>query len=176
MVSLLFLSVALGMDAFSVCLGIGMQKIRLKRMAEIGVVIGFFHLLMPFLGIVTGKYLFGTVCEWAEVGGGLLLAGIGFHMFFQAFQEDSSNWLKTAGIGLWMLGFSVSIDSFSVGLSLGMTGAHLVLVLIFFCTASIIMAWVGMLLGRKVQAFLGTYSEMLGGSILIGFGLYLLFG
>jgi putative Mn2+ efflux pump MntP len=176
MVSLLFLAVALGLDAFSVCLGIGMQRIRLKRMAEIGIVIGLFHLFMPFLGILTGKLLLGPVGEWAEMGGGLLLAGIGFHMFFQAFQKEEENFLKTVGVGLWVLGFSVSIDSFSVGLSLGIAGAHLLLALVLFCTVSMVMAWLGLLFGRKVQSFMGAYSEMLGGSILIGFGLYALFG
>ncbi|WP_370694193.1 manganese efflux pump [Oceanobacter sp. 2_MG-2023] len=32
-----------------------------------------------------------------------------------------------------------------------------------------------MLLGRKVQSYLGVYSELLGGSILCCFGLYMLF-
>lgn len=180
-VSLSLLAVALGMDAFSVSLGIGMQDIRLKRIFLIGLVIGFFHFIMPFFGILFGQALAGPIGGWAEVLGGLLLTGIGLHMFFQAFQEDHPNRegifrFTPAGFSLFLIGFTVSIDSFSVGLSLGIVGVRLLLVLSFFCIASMLMAWVGMLLARKTRGFLGVYSELLGGSILIGFGLFALFG
>lgn len=178
MISFFFLAIALGMDAFSVSLGIGMQTLRLKRIFLIGLVIGLFHFIMPFLGILFGMAIAGPIGDFAEAAGGLLLTGIGLHMFFQAFQEDDSKQIRLApvGISLLVIGFSVSMDSFSVGLSLGIAGARLLIALFFFCTVSMVMAWMGMLLARKAKRFLGIYSELLGGSILIGFGLYSLFG
>ena len=75
-----------------------------------------------------------------------------------------------------MLALSVSVDSFSVGLSLGLTGVQTVLAIVLFGLVSMVLTWCGMLIGRKVTGFLGTYSELFGGSILITIGLKLLFG
>jgi len=153
-----------------------MQQIRLKRVALVGIVIGLFHLIMPFFGILFGQAISGQIGEWAVLAGGLLLFGIGAQMFFGAFHDDGKKMVQPIGFGLIMIGFTVSIDSFSVGLSLGITGASLAIALFFFSTVSMIVSWIAMLIARKVRSFLGVYSELLGGSILIGFGLYILFG
>ncbi|MFC3039618.1 manganese efflux pump MntP family protein [Virgibacillus xinjiangensis] len=175
-VSLVFMAAALGMDAFSVCLGIGMQRLRLKRIALIGLTIGVMHVIMPFLGIILGSFLSGQIGQLTTLAGGLLLFGIGAQMVFSAFSEGPSTPLQPIGFGLLLLAFSVSIDSFSVGLSLGLSGVKTMLALLLFGAFSMMLAWSGMLLGRKVQGLLGIYSEILGGSVLCGFGLHVLFG
>ncbi|SHG89728.1 manganese efflux pump MntP [Ornithinibacillus halophilus] len=175
-VSLLFMAIALGMDAFSVSLGIGMQKIRLKRIAFIGIVIGIFHVIMPFIGIVLGQAISSSIGSLTTLLGGLLLVGIGSQMVFSAFNHEVPQVIKTTGIGLLFFAISVSIDSFSVGLGLGLSGVKIALVLILFGAASTILTWLGMIIGRKVRGLLGVYSEILGGSILFAFGLYIIFG
>ncbi|MFC2948918.1 manganese efflux pump MntP [Virgibacillus sediminis] len=175
-VSLVFMAAALGMDAFSVCLGIGMQQLRLKRIALIGLTIGIMHVVMPFLGILLGTFLSAQIGQLTTLAGGLLLFGIGAQMVFSAFSEGPSSPMQPVGVGLLLLAFSVSIDSFSVGLSLGLSGVKIMLALMLFGAISMMLAWSGMLLGRKVQGLLGIYSEILGGSILCGFGLHVLFG
>ena len=70
----------------------------------------------------------------------------------------------------------MSIYSFTVGLSLCISGVKTALTLFLFGFVSMILTWIGMLLGRKVRGFLGSYSEILGGSILCGFGLNIIFG
>lgn len=175
-VSLLLLAGALGMDAFSVSLGLGLQKLRLKRIATIGLVIGGFHILMPYAGILFGQVISGRFGEWAELLGGMLLCGIGAQMFFSAFREKEEMIFQPAGFGLFLFAFTVSIDSFSAGLSLGMSQAKTLLVIGAFGFMSVLLTWIGLLLGRKVHGFLGRYSELLGGSVLAGFGLYSIFG
>ncbi|WP_026907727.1 manganese efflux pump MntP family protein [Paucisalibacillus globulus] len=174
-ISILMMSVAIGMDAFSVSLGLGMRKIRLKRIAFIGIVIGLFHILMPFLGIIVGKLISEQIGDWTTLAGGLLLFGIGAHMLFSAFNHESARVEQTVGLGLIILALSVSIDSFSVGFSLGLSGVKTALTLILFGASSMVLTWAGMILGRKVHGFLGAYSGILGGSILCGFGLYIMF-
>ncbi|TMN22008.1 manganese efflux pump [Lentibacillus cibarius] len=175
-VSIMFMAIALGMDAFSVSLGLGMQQLRLKRIAFIGVVIGIFHIIMPFIGILLGQAISGQFGDYTTLIGGLLLFGIGAQMFFSAFNYESPKLVQPAGMGLLFFALSVSLDSFSVGLSLGMSEVRTVVTLLSFATASMVLTWAGMILGRKVHGLLGVYSEMLGGSILCGFGLYVLFG
>ncbi|ALX49880.1 manganese efflux pump MntP family protein [Lentibacillus amyloliquefaciens] len=175
-VSLMFMAIALGMDAFSVSLGMGMQKIRLKRIAIVGVIIGLFHMIMPFLGIVLGNFISSQIGGYATLAGGLLLVGIGAQMVFSSFNHESQRLAQPVGIGLVFFALSVSLDSFSVGLSLGLSEVQTVIALLLFGTASMALTWTGMILGRKMRGLLGVYSEMLGGSILCGFGLHILFG
>ncbi|WP_373893984.1 manganese efflux pump MntP [Virgibacillus natechei] len=176
LIPLLFMAFALGMDAFSVSLGLGMQRLRLKRIAFIGLIIGLFHIIMPFSGIILGQVISTKIGNFATLAGGLLLFGIGAQMLLTAFNHEVKQIIQPVGIGLLFLAFSVSIDSFSVGLSLGISGVKTALVLVLFGIASTTLSWIGMLLGRKVHGILGAYSEILGGSILCGFGLLLLFG
>lgn len=174
-VSLVFMAFAIGMDAFSVSLGLGMQEFRLKRIAFIGLFFGLFHTVLPLIGIVFGKLITAKVGYITTLIGGLLLVGIGAHMIFSALSNDEKESIQPYGMGLFLLALTVSIDSFSVGLGLGLSGAKIILTLVLFGGVNTVLTWIGMLLGRKVRGFLGIYSEMLGGSILCSFGLYIIF-
>ncbi len=175
-VSLLFMALALGMDAFSVSLGMGMQQVRLKRIALIGIIIGLFHIIMPFVGIILGQAISTQIGEFTTLAGGLLLVGIGAQMVFSAFNHGTKKIVQPVGIGLLFFAISVSLDSFSVGLSLGMSEVKTMIALMLFGVVSTVLTWAGMMLGKKVHGLLGVYSEILGGSILCGFGLNILFG
>lgn len=173
-VTLMIMAFALAMDAFSVGLGMGMYKLRLRHIFKIGMTIGIFHVWMPLLGIIAGKILsekFGNFATY--VGGGLLLI-LGIQMIWAGFKKEESSLITPVGMGLMLFGFSVSLDSFSVSLTLGIYGAKTVLVLTCFGITATILTWLGLLIGRKVQGWLGTYSEALGGSILLAFGIKLL--
>ena len=168
------MAVALGMDAFSVGLGMGMIKLRLKQIFYIGVTIGLFHIIMPFGGIFVGKLLsekFGSLATWA---GGLLLILLGVQMMVSSFKKEDKPFITPVGFGLIIFALSVSMDSFSVGLSLGIYGAKVFLTVMMFGIVSMVLTWIGLLSGRKLQGWLGSYSEALGGSILLAFGIKLL--
>ncbi|WP_067728508.1 manganese efflux pump MntP [Oceanobacillus damuensis] len=175
-ISILFLAIALGMDAFSVSLGLGMLKLRLKRIALIGMTVGIFHIAMPLAGILIGTAISSQIGNLTSLVGGALLFVLGAQMFFSAFNHEVKSRVSPVGAGLLLIAFSVSIDSFTVGLSLGISGVKTFLVLMMFGAVSCFLTCTAMLIGRKVQGYLGTYSELLGGSILCGFGLYILFG
>lgn len=174
LLTLIFMAGALALDAFSVCLGLGMQRMRLKRILWISIVIGAFHILMPFLGILLGKMIAGPFESYSQLISGLVLVFIGAQMFFGAFTEEKKLLIQPAGIGLLILGFSVSMDSFTVGLGLGVAGVKVVLTLLLFGLFSAFFSCLALLIGRHVQGFLGKYSELLGGAILCGFGIFVL--
>jgi len=173
--SVLLLAVALGMDAFSVCIGMGMRYIKFKRIVIIGLVIGIFHLVMPYIGMIMGRTISAEIGSFAIIAGGLLLTGIGAHMFFEAFRKKPEPSVAPIGLGLYLIAFLVSIDSFSVGLSLGLSYKNIFLALFLFAFVSMVFSWLGLLIGRKVSGLLGSYSELLGGSILFSFGIKMLF-
>lgn len=172
--TLILMAFALGMDAFSVGLGMGMFRLTKRHIFKIGVTIGLFHVWMPLLGMVAGRFLseqFGAIAGYI---GGFLLILLGVQMIWSSFKEDEATLLSPVGKGLFIFALSVSLDSFSVGLTLGIYGARTALVLICFGAAAMILTWAGLLIGRKVQGWLGTYSVALGGSILLAFGIKLL--
>ncbi len=171
-IGLLIMATALGMDAFSVALGMGMLGLRLLHIFKIGLMIGFFHVVMPMGGMAVGKVLslhFDVIAT--SIGGALLLL-IGVHMVLSAFMENESR-IRPFGLGLVLFAFSVSIDSFSAGLSLGMLGAKTVVTVLMIGIVSTMLSWTGMMIGKRFQRFIGAYGEVLGGFILIGFAVKL---
>lgn len=174
-ITLSIMAFAVGMDAFSVGLGMGMVPLRLKQIFKIGLTVGLFHIWMPLLGMLTGKLLSEKLGMLATYGGGLLLIAIGFQMFLSSFKEDESSSFRPVGFGIFMFALSVSLDSFSLGLTLGIFGAKTLSAILLFGIFSTCLTWAGLLLGKKVKGILGKYSEALGGSILLFFGVKLLF-
>lgn len=173
-VTLLLMAFALGMDAFSVGLGMGMYKLRLRQIFNIGITIGLFHVLMPLVGMVAGKYLSEKFGTFASLIGGLLLIILGVQMIWSSLRKGDEKVMTPVGFGLFVFALSVSLDSFSLGLTLGIYGAKTLLVIICFGVVATFQTWVGLLLGKKTQNWLGSYSEALGGSILLAFGMKLL--
>lgn len=175
MITIIIMAFALGMDAFSISLGMGMYELRLRQIFKIGITVGIFHIFMPLLGMIAGRFLsqqFDTIAMY--IGGGLLFI-LGVQMIWSSLGKESESIITPTGIGLLIFALSVSLDSFSVGLTLGIYGAQTILVLICFGAGAAILSWLGLLIGRHVQGWLGKYSEVLGGAILLFFGLKLLF-
>ncbi|MEB1807196.1 MAG: manganese efflux pump MntP family protein [Bacillaceae bacterium] len=168
------MATALGMDAFSVALGMGLVGLRYRQMFKIGIVIGGFHIIMPLLGIVTGKLVsnyFGLFATY--LGGGLLLF-LGLQMSISSLKKDGGRMMKPIGFGFIIFALSVSLDSFSAGLSLGMLGAKTVIAVAAFGLMSMILSWTGLVMGSRFKGIIGSYGELLGGLILMGFGVKLL--
>jgi manganese efflux pump family protein len=172
--TLIIMAFALGMDAFSIGLGMGMYQLRLRKIFEIGITIGVFHVLMPLAGLVAGKFLSEKFGTFATLIGGLLLLVLGAQMIWASLKKGDEKVITPVGFGLIIFAVSVSLDSFSVGLTLGIYGAKTIMVLLSFGIVATVQTWAGLLLGRKVQGWLGNYSEALGGAILFAFGLKLL--
>src|SRR5690606_19699767 len=105
-------------------------------------------------------------------GGGLLLI-LGVHMVYSSFHQEQDkrglNYSSTWGILLFS--FSVSIDSLSVGVSLGLFATDVVLTVLSFGLFGGIMSVLGLLVGRNASKLAGQYGEALGGIILVAFGI-----
>ncbi len=175
LVTLLLIAFALGMDAFSIGLGMGMFKLRLREIFKIGITVGLFHVWMPLVGMLAGKFLSDTFGALATFVGGLLMIVLGVQMIWSSLRKSEGSLMTPVGFGLLIFATSVSLDSFSLGLTLGIYGAKTIMVIICFGVVATILTWAGLLLGRKAQGWVGSYSEALGGSILLAFGIKLMY-
>lgn len=170
--TLLLMAFALGMDAFSLGIGIGLRGIRLLDVLKISVVIGLFHILMPLTGMFMGQYVSTLLGDVAVVTGGGMLILLGAHMVYSAFRGDAFRSIdhRTAW-GLLLFSLTVSIDSFSVGVSLGMFATDLALTVLLFGIFGGLMSMLGLLVGQRFGHFTGDYGEAFGGIILLIFGI-----
>ncbi|MBS4218898.1 manganese efflux pump [Bacillus sp. FJAT-49711] len=165
---------AVGMDAFSVSLGMGIYKLRLKQIFIIGISVGIFHVVMPLIGVLAGHLLTDTFGKITGNIGGILLVILGLQMIIFCFRNDQQTFILPVGGGILIFSLLLSVDSFSAGISLGMFGVRAAITALCFGLVAVFLTWSGLLLGRKVQNLLGIYGELLGGIILIAFGLKLL--
>jgi manganese efflux pump family protein len=175
LITIVIMAFALSMDAFSVGLGMGMVQLRLKQIFKIGLCIGIFHMFMPLIGMFLGKQIsehFGNIA--ATIGGCLLLL-LGIQMIVSSLASKKEPFVTPIGFGLLLFAIGVSLDSFSIGLSLGIFGARVVATIILFGMISTALTWSGLLIARRFKSWIGSYGEALGGSILLGFALKLLF-
>lgn len=170
---LMLLAVALGMDAFSLCLGLGMQGMTKRDIGRISVTIGIFHVIMPLLGMTAGVYLSILAGDLARMIAAFLLIALGANMIWQSLQqrEESDHSVRTAGWGLLLFAMSVSMDALSVGFSLGVFAAPAGVVVILFGLVGAAMAALGLSIGNRLSVLLGEYGEVIGGIILLTFGL-----
>lgn len=168
LITLCMLAIALGMDAFSLGLALGMQGLPWARKVYISTLVGFFHMWMPLLGICIGHYLsYAMRGAAAFIGGGMLLF-LGGKMLWHS-KDDEHNHHSFGHVVL--LAFSVSIDSLSAGLSLGLFASDQWLSVMAIGLAGTLLTIIGLSLGEWTGSWLGNYGEIIGGIILILLGM-----
>jgi putative Mn2+ efflux pump MntP len=172
LITITIMAVALGMDAFSLGIGIGLKGIRLLDILKISLVIGFFHIVMPLMGMFMGQYVSTLLGGVAAIAGGALLILLGSHMIYSSVRGESVKSFDHRTLwGLFVFALSVSIDSFSVGVSLGMFSGDLLLTVLMFGMFGLFMSMTGLLLGQRAGHWAGEYGEAFGGVILLAFGI-----
>lgn len=174
-VTIFLLAFAVSMDAFSFAIGIGENKMSLKkRLVFIGAITGL-HLFMPLAGMMIGSYL-STMFEMFVhyITGGVLIV-IGVEMCMS--QLKGSEKLKSyrSNTRLFILAFLISLDSFSVSTSLGMFRIHILPTLVIFGITAIFLTALGLWIGGKMKTALGKYGELFGSAILIFLGIRIFF-
>ncbi|MCS7460014.1 manganese efflux pump MntP family protein [Paenibacillus doosanensis] len=174
-IAIFIMAVALGLDALSLGIGIGMKGIRKLDILKLSVVIALFHMLMPLLGMFMGSYVSSLLGGIATKAGGALLLLLGVHMVYSSLKGEETRSIDHRTLwGITLFALSVSIDSFSVGVSLGMFAGDMALTVVMFGTVGGMMSIIGLLLGSKMGRWIGEYGEAMGGVILLAFGLHFL--
>ena len=178
--TILFIALALAVDAFAVALGAGvsLDRIGWRRTFRLAWHFGFFQAAMNVLGWAAGlsfRQLIESVDHWVAFG---LLCLVGINMIREAVSdhEDVVRTDPTRGYTMVMLSVATSIDSLAVGLSFAVLHIEVWFpALVIGVTATALTA-LGLHLGRLLSAAsrLGTRVEIFGGLVLIGIGLHIL--
>lgn len=57
LLTIFLMAIALGMDAFSMAIGVGMQGVSTFRIGQLSLTIGLLHIVLPLAGIYLGQVL-----------------------------------------------------------------------------------------------------------------------
>lgn len=173
----LLLAGALGADAFSLCLGLGLAGLRRRWVVILVGLIVVFHIVLPVAGWWAGDLLGREVGRYAGYLGAAVLFYLGVKMIRESFRDAPvRKGSKINGFpALVVLAGSVSMDALSVGFTLGTAGAALLLTAGLIGLVAGMMSAGAFMLARRVQGWVGSRAELLGGLVLIGVGIGLLF-
>ena len=172
--SILVIAISLGMDAFSVAIGVGAvsRTFSFGPAMRLSSSFGIFQLLMPVAGWFAGMtvaHMIAGYDHWVAFG---LLAFVGGKMILESFNEEAKVHTTdpTKGFTLIILSVATSIDALAVGLSFAFLKIPVFYPSLIIGIVAFFMTMAGMFFGEKLGKVVGRRVEMLGGLILIGIG------
>ena len=159
---IIFLSVALSMDSFTVSITCGLQKtLTRKRTLFLAFSFAFFQALLPMLGALLGD-AFALLCI---MGIKMVIDGRKFKLKEKVFDVSNPKVIV-------LLSIATSIDAFIVGITFGIKWEFMqqcIAVLTIFL-ATFLFSLLGVRMGEKIHFIKPRFALVLGGVILILLG------
>ena len=177
LLELFILAVGLSMDAFavSVCKGLAMPKITLRRTFIVGAWFGGFQALMPAVGYVLGVQFrdkITAVDHWIAF---LLLGVIGANMIKEALSGECENESDSLDVRtMFLLAVATSIDALAVGITFAFLEVHIIAAVSFIGVTTFAISAAGVKIGNVFGTKYKSKAELAGGIILILLGIKIL--
>ena len=176
---LLFIAIALSMDAFSVsvCKGLTTKKFSWRMALTCALWFGGFQALMPVVGYFLGAQFEGFIEAYAHwIAFGLLIL-IGANMIREAVwgekeEDESSNSLDFKA--MLLLAVATSLDALAVGVSFACIQVNIWLAVIIIGVTTFIFSVLGVKIGNVFGSKYEKSAGIFGGIILILIGLKIL--
>lgn len=170
---LFLIAIGLSMDAFSLAIIYGTLNMEKKYHNLMSLFVGIFHFFMPMLGYFLGKVLFSIVPVKPEMIAGIIFTFLSIEMILSLKKEEQVKMLENV-YSICLFAFTVSIDSFSIGISLGNLTSNIYLACFIFSITSALFTYVGVKLGDILVKHFGSFATILGSIILFLLGLHYL--
>ena len=153
------------MDAFTLALSYGINKISKKSIIITAVTVGLFHFFMPLLGNFIGVPLFEYTIIKPRIVLFVVFLILSIDMFIHFFEEEPKVRPLNV-IGIMFFAFSVSFDSFSVGIGMRYLYGNVLLSVSLFCIISFLFTLLGFFLGKSLSEKIGKYAFLIGSIVL----------
>jgi putative Mn2+ efflux pump MntP len=173
--ALLLIALGVSADAFAVALtkGLHMRRFDLRNALVIAVTFGAFQAIMPLIGWMLGTQFARYITEFDHwVAFGLLLL-VGGKMLWEAFSshEDTERDFDRLDLRqLFVLALATSIDALAVGITFAFVPVSIGGAISLIGVTTLVLAFLGVVVGRRVGARFGKPAEIAGGIILILIG------
>lgn len=177
LLSLFILAVGLSMDAFavSVCKGLSMKKLSIKKITIVGLWFGGFQGLMPLIGYLLGSQFeqyITTIDHWIAF---VLLAIIGISMIREALSKEEEDVNDALDVKtMFLLAVATSIDALAVGITFAFLQVDIIPAVCFIGIVTFVLSAVGVKVGNVFGTKYKARAEIAGGIILILLGVKIL--
>ncbi|MDE6285046.1 MAG: manganese efflux pump MntP family protein [Bacilli bacterium] len=169
LVSILMIGVSLSMDTFSLSLSLGsLSQARVLKI--IPLVVGLFHFFMPIFGNVVGLKLLSIFRLTSHFLLGFILIALAINLAIHYFKDEEIN-VNLSFWGILFFAFSVSFDSFTVGMGINAITERYLIASFIFALCSGAFTFLGILIGKYSSRLIGKSANMIGIIILFLLGL-----
>ena len=177
LLSLFILAVGLSMDAFavSICKGLAMDRVTLKKAGIVGLWFGGFQALMPAIGYILGSQFerfITAIDHWIAF---ILLGIIGASMIKEALSKDDEHATASLDVKtMFLLAVATSIDALAVGVTFAFLQVNIIAAVLFIGMTTLILSMIGVKVGNVFGLRYKAKAEIAGGVILILMGIKIL--
>ena len=170
-IDILFIGLGLSMDAFavSVCKGLAMKKMDVKKALVCSLYFGVFQALMPLIGFLLGsgfKNVVSSIDHWIAF---VLLGIIGINMIKEAKSCETVNDAMDVKT-MVTLSVATSIDALAIGVTFAFLKVSIIPAITIIGVTTFVCCFVGVKLGSIFGEKLKTKAEIVGGTVLIFMG------
>ena len=173
------IAIGLSMDCFAVSLAIGTTtKTRLIFAATIiALFFGAFQAGMAVIGWVAGVSLIGLISAYDHWIAFILLAIVGGKMILEGVRggDDEAHVEVIRIVPVIVLSVATSIDALAVGVSFGVLQTAVLIPALIIGIICFGISFAGVMLGERLEKYLGNKMEIFGGIILILIGIRILY-
>ncbi len=175
----LLLAFGMSMDAFAASMGKGatLHKPKFSEALRTGLIFGAIETLTPLIGWGLGMLASQFVLEWNHWIAFILLTFLGGRMVIEGVRNDVGDDEPVQRHGFWLLvttAIATSLDAMAVGVGLAFLQVNIIATALAIGCATLIMSTLGMMVGRFIGPLLGKRAEILGGIVLIGIGVQIM--
>ena len=174
---LLLLAVGLSMDAFavSICKGLAMDRVTLKKACIPGLWFGGFQGAMPLLGWLLGSRFTSYITSVDHWIAFVLLGILGFNMLREAKNGEAEEADASLGFRVMLaMAVATSIDALAVGITFSFLEVNILPAVSFIALVTFLFSAVGVKIGSLFGTRFKAKAEALGGIILILLGVKIL--
>ncbi len=179
------MALGLGMDAMSVCMGVGVKWHGLRQMFRLSWHMGLFQFLMPVIGFFAGREMAGLLSTYGRPVAAALVFAVGAKMLYEALKAHPGAVAEkaegaprhaspgpgrdpTRGWSLVVLSVATSLDALVVGFSLGLEGeAGIWWPSLIIGLVAAAMSLAGVAAGRRFGKAFGRRAEIAGAVLLM---------
>lgn len=165
-ISIIMIAIGLSMDAFSLSILYGTLNFSNRKTLTLAGSVGVFHFFMPLLGNLIGILIMSILPVGANTLVGVIFFIISIQMLISIFKEEEIVNLK-GFLAIILFAFTVSIDSFSVGIGLKAICDNKLLTVSIFSITSFLFTFIGIKIGSKLTEKFGKASTLIGSIVLL---------
>ena len=179
LITIIVIAVGLAMDAFvvSIVSGGAYRQLHVKHALRMALFFGAFQAFMPLIGSLAGLSVKDYITDYDHWITFALLAAVGSKMIYESFKIKSveENLDPSNVFVLLVLSVATSIDALAIGITLSLITSSIIVAVTIIGLITFALSYAGVLIGKRFGHFFENRIEALGGFVLIGIGVKILF-